>query len=435
MTVFTRTFIVFFAAAATPLGIFSYWALSAGDHSRLMLAFLSFLMMMVSVIGAGVVTSWVTSPLQKLVRDYSADLGKERAKIDALVQNIVDGLVITNLRGEVMYMNAPAVEIFGAKPEEIRAANKGLYELIDQDQFRMKVQRILENNNHSEVMELHVPRPGGGRARFLKTTVTMFSSVGGEDYGVAIILRDISTERKINTMKEEFFQAVAHDLRAPLFAMRGYLKLLERSVHPDSEQKSFFEAIEQSGEKMSLFIQDTLDSARLETGEMRLVVSHVDAKTLIKRVAKLFTPLAEERGIELKVRIGVDVPPIIEADERLLERVFHNLVANALKFTPRGGRLEIAMAGAGDVAEFMVTDTGPGIPEDQKNKIFEKFQKLGGGSAKSGFGLGLNICQKIVNLHKGKIWVASEGGRGCQVIFRIPVQQPKTEPEIKTQPS
>lgn len=425
MTLFTRACVVFFAAGATPMGLFSYWLLGDGGRSHLELTVLSFLMFVVTVFGAWLIVHWVTSPLQKLVKDYARDLGKERSKIDALVQNIVDGLVITNLRGEVLYMNAPAVEIFGAKPEEIRAANKGLFELIDQDQFRMKVQHILESNNHSEIMELHVPRPGGGSARFLKTTVTMFSAIGGEDYGVAIILRDISMERKIDTMKEEFFQAVAHDLRAPLFAMRGYLKLLERSVRPDKDQRTYFDAIEQSGEKMSLFIQDTLDSARLDTGEMRLVVSPVDPRALMQRTLRIFAPLAEERGISLKIKTERAAPALIEADERLLERVFHNLIANALKFTPKGGSAVLSMVGAGDVVEFSVSDTGPGIPEDMKQKIFERFQKLGNTTTNSGFGLGLNICQKIIKLHQGKMWVSSQGGRGSQFIFRIPISQPK----------
>jgi signal transduction histidine kinase len=217
---------------------------------------------------------------------------------------------------------------------------------------------------------------------------------------------------------------VAHDLRAPLFAMQGYLRLLEKSVHADAHQKGYFDAITKSCEKLTLFIQDTLDSARITAGQMKLVVAPVDPLILMQRAVALFRPMAEEKTIRLELAVPEDHPPSVDVDERLIERVFFNLMSNALKFTPRGGSIKVSMtqAGPNDI-EFSVADTGPGVPQGLRTQIFEKFRQVDSAGSRSGFGLGLNICAKIIKLHRGIIWVDGEPGNGSRFTLRIPIRQ------------
>lgn len=352
---------------------------------------------------------------QKTVDEGKLDLLRERIKIETIFAHLPDGLVITNLRGQLLFVNPPAMRIFGIASSELKALGRGLLEPVDPDKLRMPVQDILKNHTHSEVVEL----PAG----VFRTTVTMFSAPGGGDFGVLLMLRDVTGERRLSALKEEFFQAVAHDLRAPLFAMQGYLRLLEKSVKPEGNLKGYFDAITQSCEKLTLLIQDTLDSARLETGQLTLTAASFEPVALLQRVARLFTPIAEEKGIKIELQLASGAPKAIAADERLLERVFTNLLSNALKFTPRGGRISLEMTAAGaDQVEFTVSDTGPGIPADQRTRVFEKFTQGEDGRSKGGFGLGLNICHKIVALHRGTIWIESEPGLGSQFVFRIPTR-------------
>lgn len=362
--------------------------------------------------------------LQKELEAVRADLVRERIKIETLVQNITDGLVITNLRGEVLFINAEAVKILGAKEEEVTAANKGLFELVNKDQFRMKVQRILKSHTHSEVTEMQIVGDDGHETRYYKTYVKMFHAPDG-DFGVSLTMRDVTSEKNLDALKEELFLALAHDLRAPLFAIQGYLRLLEKSLHADNQQGAYVSAIAQSSEKLTLFVTDTLDSARLEAGNLKLSIAHVNAPALIRRVIKLFSPLASEKGIKLELNLPEGDPLAVEGDERLLERVFYNLMSNAVKFTPKGGTISLEANRAGpDQMEFSVTDSGPGVPEDQKKHIFEKYRQLHPDHRKGGFGLGLNICKKIIELHRGTIWVDSESGNGSQFIIRMPAKQP-----------
>ncbi len=344
---------------------------------------------------------------------------RERAKLEAVVQNIPDGLVLTDLRGDVLFINDAAREILGAK----RDLGAGKPDPARSLEMRMRIQEVLKSRTQSEVLELGVPGRGPGTTGFFKTHVALFQTPGGEDLGVMLVLRDMTAERGLDALKEEFFQSVAHDLRAPLFAMQGYLRLLEKSIQPDRHQKGYFDAIAQSCEKLTLFIQDTLDSARIEAGQMKLGVVPVDPKVVVERAVSLFRPLAEEKGIRLETDFASDAPRAVDADERLLERVFYNLLSNALKFTPRGGRIVVEVGAAGpDHAEFSVADTGPGIPKNVRPQLFEKFRQ-GDGSGRLGFGLGLSICAKIVKLHGGTIWVESEPGLGAEFVFRLPLKQ------------
>lgn len=208
-----------------------------------------------------------------------------------------------------------------------------------------------------------------------------------------------------------------------MFAIQGYLRLLRKSLILDERQTGWFGAIDQSCEKLTLLVKDSLDFARIESGHLRLAPGPVDARALVRRAVGLFQPLADERGLALELRVEADAPTAFEADERLVERLLHNLIGNALKFTPRGGRVTASVASRGDQIEFVVEDDGPGIPESQRALIFERFRQLETPGPKSGFGLGLSICAKIVKLHRGVIWVEPGPVVGSRFIARLPLSQ------------
>jgi len=203
--------------------------------------------------------------------------------------------------------------------------------------------------------------------------------------------------------------------------------LLKKSIEPDARQKNWLEAIDQSCERLTALVKDALDAARIENGQLKLMPASVQPAGVLRRTVSLFQPMADEKGVALETRLADGSPAAFEADERLVDRLIHNLVANAIKFTPRGGLVLIEVSAAGpDRIEMVVTDTGPGIPEAQRAAVFEKFRQLDTDLPKSGFGLGLAICAKIVKLHKGEIWVQAAKSGGAQFVARLPlVQIPK----------
>lgn len=359
--------------------------------------------------------------LASALAQAKAGLALERARLEALVEKLPDALILTNLRGEVVFLNAPALPLLGAEVGDVLPGRRALLVPRDPSRWRAGFQELLKAHSGGGFLEV-VP-PSGGPVSSYKTAVSMFSDPLTGDFGVLMIMRDVTSERRLDALKEEFFQAAAHDLRAPLFAVSGFLRLLRRSFEPDGRQAGWLDQIDQSVERLTQLVKDTLDSARIESGRLRLTPTQVDARALLRRAARLFRPLADERRIVLDVRAPVDAP-IIEADERLLERLLHNLLSNAVKFTPPEGHitLEVLPAGA-DHLELAVTDTGPGIPEAERTVVFEKFRQLDAAQARAGFGLGLNICAQIVKLHGGVIWVQPGPGGGARFVARLPLSQ------------
>lgn len=358
--------------------------------------------------------------LQRSLEDTRADLARERARLQTLVEKLPDALIMTNMRGEVVFLNSAAMSVLGAKPADVRAGGRALFTPLQPEKWRMVVQDILKKHTSGLPVEV---RGADDSVSTFRSVVTMFNDSATGDFGVLLMLRDVTAERRLDAMKEEFFQSAAHDLRAPLFAIQGYLRLLRKSLILDERQTGWFGAIDQSCEKLTLLVKDSLDFARIESGHLRLAPGPVDARALVRRAVGLFQPLADERGLALELRVEADAPTAFEADERLVERLLHNLIGNALKFTPRGGRVTASVASRGDQIEFVVEDDGPGIPESQRALIFERFRQLETPGPKSGFGLGLSICAKIVKLHRGVIWVEPGPVVGSRFIARLPLSQ------------
>lgn len=360
------------------------------------------------------------SDLKASLEDTKTELMLERARLQTLVEKIPDALIMTNMRGEIVYLNPAAITVLGGESAAFRPAGRALFVPADPAKWRMTVQEILKKHSSGVPVET---RGAGDAVISHRTVVTMFNDAGTGDFGVLIMLRDVTAERRLEAMKEEFFQSAAHDLRAPLFAIQGYLRLLRKGMILDERQTGWFDAVNQSCEKLTLLVKDALDFARIENGHLRLSPSPVDARALARRAVSLFQPLADERGLTVSLVADAGAPEFFEADERLIERLLHNLLGNALKFTPRGGRVTVGLAARGDQLEFSVEDDGPGIPESQRVAIFERFRQLETAGPKSGFGLGLSICAKIVKLHRGMIWVEPGAVSGSRFIARLPLSQ------------
>ena len=467
MDLFGRASWIMFAAGAVPTGLAGWWigthasSASAGFAAALAAAAVVF-----SVVFAYLAFRWFAAPLRELERglerwtrgdlstpldedrlagwrrlakqfsraqddirrvleDANAGLARERARLETLVERIPDALVITNLRGEVQFLNGAAMPLFDAKKEDMVSGGKGLMQPKDASRWRLRVQDVLKAHTSGELMELE--GKAGVPGASYRTAVTMFTDPVTGDFGVLMMLRDQTAERKLDAMKEEFFQNAAHDLRAPLFAVQGYLRLLRKSIEPDERQQNWLEAIDQSCERLTSLVKDALDAARIESGQLRLDPRAIEPKVLLRRSTRTFQPMADERGVTIEVRVADGAPSAFTADERLIERLMHNLVANAVKFTPAGGVVTVEAAAAGpDRVELVVSDTGPGIPEGQRAAVFEKFRQLDAGG-RSGFGLGLAICAKIVKLHKGEIWVQAAKSGGAQFVVRLPLAQSPKE--------
>jgi signal transduction histidine kinase len=224
--------------------------------------------------------------------------------------------------------------------------------------------------------------------------------------------------------KSDFLATMSHELRTPLNAIIGFSEVLHEQMFGElnERQLAYVDDVLAAGRHLLELINDVLDLAKIEAGRMELVLSDVAIPDLLRSAVSMHSERADRAGIAL----GLTTTPAeitIAADERRVRQIVFNLLSNAVKFTPADGRVDVSARLDGDHVEIDVADTGPGIPAEDLETIFEEFEQTTDGKKAEGTGLGLPLSRKLVELHRGHLWVESEVGRGSTFRFTLPVQQ------------
>jgi signal transduction histidine kinase len=221
--------------------------------------------------------------------------------------------------------------------------------------------------------------------------------------------------------KSEFLANMSHELRTPLNAIIGFSEILSERMFGEINEKQaeYLRDILESGQHLLSLINDILDLSKIEAGRMELELADFDLPSAIENALILVRERAGRRGITLGRTIDERLG-MMRADERKVKQVLLNLLSNALKFTPEGGRVDVRAGTQGEMAEISVTDTGVGIAPEDQDAIFEEFRQVGTAAKKvEGTGLGLALSRKFVELHGGTIGVKSEPGVGSTFTFTL----------------
>ncbi|HEX8070911.1 MAG TPA: ATP-binding protein [Pyrinomonadaceae bacterium] len=233
---------------------------------------------------------------------------------------------------------------------------------------------------------------------------------------------------EVAAMKEEFLALTTHDLRSPLTVISGVINFFTsgRLGELTPEQRHMVTMMERNTHNLIELVNDLLDASKLESGTLNLELSDVRLGELCHELRETMTPLTREKGLTLTTEVADDLPDV-RADRPKLRRVLVNLLSNAIKFTPRGGRVTLAAARAGAAhVRLAVTDTGVGIPPEDIERLFDKYEQARSRATRSekGTGLGLYITKQLVELHGGRIQVESQVGRGSTFSFTLPAAPP-----------
>lgn len=229
----------------------------------------------------------------------------------------------------------------------------------------------------------------------------------------------------LDKVKDELVSTVSHDLRGPVNGMIMIIDMMSRgSYGPLTEkQKHYLALMKDSGRKLTAFVTNVLDAAKIRAGKMEFRMQEVKAQEVLPALTDLFALSAASKGVKLEYRLADALPPF-QADREKLEQVINNLIGNAIKFTPPGGTITLEADPDGDRLRFTVRDTGMGIAPEDIGKLFRKFAQVDLAAQKdnkiTGTGLGLSICKTIVEAHGGRIWVESEKGKGSAFCFTLP---------------
>jgi signal transduction histidine kinase/ActR/RegA family two-component response regulator len=232
-----------------------------------------------------------------------------------------------------------------------------------------------------------------------------------------------SEAERANRIKDEFLSTVSHELRTPLNAILGYAQLLNYECK-ETESREAVAVIERNAKAQAQIIDDLLDMSSIIAGKVRLNVADVDLKQVVTASIETMQPAADAKGVRLQAVLDPQAGHVL-GDAGRLQQIAWNLIANAVKFTPKGGRVQVLLKRVNSHIEFMVSDTGEGIPSDRLPMIFDRFQQGDSGTARrhGGLGLGLAIVKQLVELHGGAVTAASEGqGRGAMFVVKLPVR-------------
>ncbi len=331
----------------------------------------------------------------------------ERQKLEAVIANIQDGVIVMDKNKNIMLVNRAVRDIFNLGSKEI--VGRALIDVISNADLRALLVRA------SDVpLKYHEINFDDGRV--FNAQYTPIPQIGA-----AVTMQDISYLKELDRLKSDFIHTVSHDLRSPLTAILGYTELVERTGPLNSNQQDFLHRLQGSIHHITTLINDLLDLGRLDAGfDTRREL--VQLESILKYSLDMFDAQAKKKNIKLSVDIAKDLKEL-RANPIRIRQMLDNLVGNAIKYTPANGSVHISMFMQDYQIILKVEDTGPGIPQDEQGRVFEKFfRATNAPDHAEGSGLGLAIVKSIVESHQGRVWVESTIGKGSSFTVLLPTQ-------------
>ncbi|HEY1372950.1 MAG TPA: ATP-binding protein [Candidatus Binatia bacterium] len=354
--------------------------------------------------------------------------------IENLVESAGDAIVSTDLAHCILTWNAGAEAVFGYSKEEAIGRSLALLLPPDSDGELDDIRRRIEEKGVLRNLELQRRRKDGARIE-VAAAVSPIRDRSGCVTGLLHLAKDVTDKKRyeerlkqLDAMKSEFVSSVSHELRTPLTAIKGSVdNMLDGLTGALNEKQGrYLTRIKSNTDRLSRLINDLLDLSAIEAGKIDLKRSRVALAPLARDVAETLRPVAADKSIHLEVS-AADATVTAWADRDKVIQVFMNLIGNALKFTPAEGKVTVAVERDGEGwAKVSINDTGPGIPTEEAQKIFDRFYQVAaaGRQKARGTGLGLSISKSLVEMHGGKIWMESQPGHGSTFSFTLPVEPP-----------
>jgi len=353
--------------------------------------------------------------LDSLIHNTATELDTALARERALIEKAADLICSLDEGGAFLTANLMATRMLGYQPAEL--VGKKVNELTTaEDSFAADelIRRAIRSNNF-EVAELSLRKADG---TIIDTRWSCLWS--DQESNLFCVVHDVTQEKELARMKQDFMNMISHDLRSPLTSVMGGLQILatgSKGELSESMREETQSAI-RSAEKLVSFISDLLDFQKLNAGQMPIEKESIKAVDALSEAASLVSAFAKHRGITIKVPAeSADV--MVVCDRQKVVQVIVNFLSNAIKFAPENSEIVVGVERKGDEVRFFVNDNGPGVPEDMRVRIFEPFEQLRS-NQNQGTGLGLAICKMIVDAHNGKIGVESRSPQGSSFWFSIP---------------
>jgi two-component system, NtrC family, sensor histidine kinase KinB len=337
-----------------------------------------------------------------------------------LFEDSIDPIFITDWTGSIIEANRQAVQMCACKLEALRKTN--ILQLHDMNQEFLG-HDLVNLRSRQMVRYESTVHPANGSSAIPVDVHARSVQITGSEF-IQWILRDISERKALDSLREDLVAMIYHDLRAPLSNVVSSLDMLKLLLPPDVDPaiKSVFEISMRSTERLKRLINSLLDIHRLESGQKIATMEKTVISQLATDAVGEVAPIVSAKQQVLECTVPPDLSPVL-ADADMIKRVLINLLENATKFTPIKGRITLGGEEESDLIKIWVKDSGPGIPLEAQENIFNKFVRVKGENLPKGLGLGLAFCRLAVLAHGGKIWVESQPGNGSIFYLTLPKTQ------------
>lgn len=356
--------------------------------------------------------------------DKSKALEEEQQLDEAIMSSIAESLIVINKEGQIMLLNPEAERITGYKSSDVEyRLYKKIIPFVDKEGKEIKENPITESLNSGQKIQVSIKD-----GYFVKSTTGKLIPVSihvapifGKERsvrGVAATIQDVTVEKELDKVKDEFVYVVAHELGNPIFALDGYLTMLEETKKFGADTKKMISTAKDINHELSSIVNDLLEVIRSESGQLKIDVSPIDLEQITKMVVENAKFKAKSKNISVSYKPS---KYRVLGDAQKIQEVVTNLVDNAIKYTPEGGKIEVWHDTAEGMVITHVQDNGLGMNAEALSHLFEKFFRVKTEKTKgiSGTGLGLFICRQIVEKCGGKIWAESEEGKGSIFSFSL----------------
>ena len=343
------------------------------------------------------------------VKRTTASLQRQVTEFEAIFTNIGDGVLILDRQGHILLLNQAIQKFFKVTPESV--IGKPVGQAIPHPDLL-----ALLNRSTAEELKYHEINMDDGRVFNAQHTTI-------PNIGSAITIQDISYLKELDRLKSDFVHTVSHDLRSPLTAVLGYAELIGRTGPLNDHQNDFMTRLQNSVKEITTLVNDLLDIGRLDAGfDTRREIVHLE--DILGYTIDLLGGSADAKNIEICIDEAPNLPSL-KANPLRLRKMLDNLLDNAIKYTPTGGKIDIQLKAEASQVIFKIKDNGPGIPPGDQPHVFEKFYR--GENVPDdtpGSGLGLAIVKSIVENHQGRVWVESTQNNGTTFSVVLPAYEP-----------
>ena len=347
------------------------------------------------------------------LRENLNEVNRQKRQIETILLHMSDGIIAFDMEGKIMYINLAATNLL-----QLTEADSSFERIFRKLHININMEKTIyleDWTSYEQRVQVE--------DKYLKLVFASFKDEYERPSGMMVMVQDITEHVKLDNLRKEFIADVSHELKTPITSIMGYADTLLECEYDKETQDKFLNVISSEAKRMAKLVTDLLVLSRYDSNKVKKEITEFDLGDLVKKCQEKVQLEINKKGHEVECFVTADVPPV-RADKDGIERVVLNILTNSIKYTPDNGKIKIYVGFVYNDAYIKVIDNGIGIPEEDLNRIFDRFYRVDKARTREmgGTGLGLSIAKEILDQNKGSIDIKSEKGKGTEVVIRIPTK-------------